>query len=56
MKIKITTDRHPWVNGSPQAKGALVDTDDATAATLIGWDWAEASRGRKKKVSPDANE
>jgi len=56
MKIKITTERHPWVNGNPQSKGALVDTDDATASTLVGWGWAEASRGRKKKVLPDANE
>lgn len=56
MKIKITTDRQPWVNGKAQARGALVDTDEEVASTLVGWGWAEASRGRKKKVSHDAHE
>lgn len=56
MKIKITTDRQPWVNGKAQAKGALVDTDDETASTLVGRGWAEASRGRKKKVSHNVHE
>jgi len=31
-KIKITTDRRPWVDGKPQANGATLDVDDATAA------------------------
>jgi hypothetical protein len=56
MKIKITTDRRPFVNGKAQAQGALVDTDDATGEVLVKRGWAEGSRGRKKKVDTDADE
>lgn len=50
MKIKITTGRGPWVDGKPQADGAVLDTDDNTAKLLIERGWAEAQRGRPKKA------
>ena len=28
MRIKITSDRNPWANGSPCAKGQEIELDD----------------------------
>lgn len=42
MKIKITTDRLPWVNDKPQPMGEVVEADAATAKTLIDLGYAEA--------------
>ena len=42
MKIKITTDRKPWVNDAPQVIGAEVDCSDADAKALIDNGFAEA--------------
>lgn len=41
MKIKITTDRKPWLNNEPQAMGAEIDVCDATAAALVKLGFAE---------------
>ena len=30
MKIKITSDKNPWANGSPCAKGQEIELDDET--------------------------
>lgn len=35
MKIKITTDRNPWANGSPRVKDDEIELDDAEAKALI---------------------
>jgi len=53
-KIKITTDRRPWIDGTPQANGAMLDVEDATADTLVANGFAEKVRGApKKKVCLD---
>ena len=53
-KIKITTDRRPWVVGKPQDNGATLDVDEATADTLVANGFAEKVRGApKKKVGFD---
>ena len=41
MKIKITTDRKPWVNNAPQDIGAEIECDDADARALIDYGFAE---------------
>lgn len=48
-KIKITTDRRPWVDGKPQANGAMLDVDDATADVLVANGFAEKLRVAPKK-------
>lgn len=48
-KIKITTDRRPWVDGKPQVNGATLDVDDATADTMVANGFAEKVRGAPKK-------
>jgi len=35
MKIKITSDREPWVNNAPQALGAVVECSDADGQIMI---------------------
>ena len=35
MKIKITSDRNPWANGSPCAKGQELEIDDETGAAMV---------------------
>lgn len=42
MKIKITTDRQPWVNGVPHDRDAEVDVSDADAEILIAAGFAVA--------------
>lgn len=42
MKIKITTDRKPWVNDAPQDMGSEVECSDADAKALIDNAFAEA--------------
>jgi hypothetical protein len=41
MKIRITTDRAPWVDGSPQQIGAEIDVSDADGKTLLDLGFAE---------------
>jgi len=53
-KIKITTDRCPWVSGKPQPIGTTLDVDDATAEAMVSNGFAEKQRGApKKKADPD---
>lgn len=35
MRIKITSDRNPWANGSPCAKGQEIEIDDETGASMV---------------------
>ena len=47
MKIKITSDRNPWVAGSPCAKGQEIEVDDADGKILV-----EAGMALEIKSSP----
>lgn len=49
MKIKITSDRNPWANGSPCAKGQEIDVDDETGKALVEAGMAEAMGSSKPK-------
>jgi hypothetical protein len=42
MKIEITTDRQPWVDGSPRNRGDIVETNDASGAGLVSSGFAIA--------------
>lgn len=53
-KIKITTDRRPWIDGKPQANGATLDVNDATADTMVANGFAEkVCSAPKKKADLD---
>lgn len=41
MKIKITSDKNPWANGSPCAKGQEIELDDADGRALVEAGMAE---------------
>jgi len=70
MKIKITSDRNPWANGSPCAKGQEIDVDDETGKAMVEAGMAlelgastpkraRNSKGQLKKddpSTPDVNE
>ena len=49
MKIKITTDRNPWANGSPCAKGQEIEVDDETGKAMLEAGFAEAVGASKPK-------
>lgn len=55
MKITITTDRKPWIEGRKTEKGEVLDVTAAEAKALIGNGFAEEikeepkKRGRPKK-------
>ena len=49
MKIKITTDRGPWLDNAPQPNGAVIDADAHIANALIERGWAEKADERQKK-------
>ena len=55
MKITITTDRKPWVEGRKTEKGEVVEVTTAEAKSLISNGFAEEvkeapkKRGRPKK-------
>lgn len=53
MKIRITTTRNPWVNGSSQDMGAVIDVDDDAGEILLAHGFAEKVPGRAKKVDDD---
>lgn len=42
MKIRITTDRQPWVNGQPHDNGTEVDVSNEDGQALIAAGFAEA--------------
>ena len=70
MKIKITSDKNPWANGSPCAKGQEIELDDETGKILveagmaleIGASTPKRARTAKGKLkaddpsTPDVNE
>lgn len=70
MKIKITSDKNPWANGSPCAKGQEIELDDADGRALveagmaleIGASTPKRARTAKGKLkaddpsTPDVNE
>ncbi len=35
MRIKITSDRNPWANGSPCAQGQEIELDDETGQAMV---------------------
>jgi hypothetical protein len=37
MKIEITTDRQPWVDGSPRNRGDIVETSDGSLLVSSGF-------------------
>jgi len=49
-KIKITTDRKPWVNGKPQASGQIVDVTSDVADMMVDKGFAEKMRAAPKKT------
>ena len=49
MKIKITSDRNPWANGSPCAKGQEIELDDVDGRALIEAGMAEEIGTSKPK-------
>lgn len=51
MKIRITTDRQPWVNKQPHPKGAEVEVSAADAHMLIELGFAETIKAAQK-VAP----
>lgn len=46
-KVKITTDRQPWVDDKPQPEGAEVEVSAAVAASLIEQGFAVAVEVKK---------
>lgn len=50
MKIRITTDRKPWVNDKPHDFGAEVDAPEADAKALIAAGMAEAIAAPARKA------
>lgn len=50
-KVKITTDRQPWVDDKPQPEGAVVEVDKATADILVGHGFAEIVAAPKKAAA-----
>lgn len=50
--LEITTDREPWVNGVPQALGAVVDVDDETADAMVGHGFARIVAATKPQQEP----
>tara|TARA_X000001036_G_scaffold80183_1_gene71876 strand:- start:1240 stop:1536 length:297 start_codon:yes stop_codon:yes gene_type:complete len=70
MKIKITSERNPWANGSPCAQGQEIELDDETGKAMveagmaleIGASKPKRARNAKGQVqsddplTPDVNE
>jgi len=52
-KIKITTDRKPWINGKPQASGQIVDVTSDVADMMVDKGFAEKMRAAPKKTVLD---
>lgn len=55
IKLKITTDRKPWIGDEPRAKGDVVDAPEDAAKWLLDQGWAETVE-KPKKVARDAND
>lgn len=58
-KIKIISDRRPWVNGAPVDFGAEIETSAADADVLIAAGFAEAVKAPrviKAKLEAEAED
>ena len=49
MKIKITGNRGPWIDGSPRPDGWEGEVDNALGEHLVANNLAEIKKGRPKK-------
>ena len=49
MKITITTDRKPWIEGRKTEKGEVVDVTAAEAKAMIANGFAEEVKAAPKK-------
>jgi hypothetical protein len=56
MKIKITTDRQPWVNGQPHDIDAEVETSDEDGQLLIAAGFAVAVDAPRRRARSEATE
>ena len=48
MKVKILTDRQPWIGGEPRSAGDIVEADADVAKWLLGEGWAEEAEKPKR--------
>lgn len=53
-KVKILTEREPWIDGLPRKAGEVVDAPEELAKWLVEQGWAEAAE-KPKKVTRDAD-
>ena len=56
-KIRITTERQPWLNGQPHDNGAVVDAADEDATALMEAGLAELAEEpvkRRRRGAEDA--
>jgi hypothetical protein len=56
-KIRITTDRRPWLNGAPLEAGAELDVDATAAEIMVGLQFAElvdAPKPARRRKDDDA--
>lgn len=57
MKITITTDRKPWIEGRKTEKGEVLDVTAAEAKVFIGNGFAkEVKEAPKKRGRPKKND
>ncbi|MEY4863751.1 MAG: hypothetical protein RLZ51_1846 [Pseudomonadota bacterium] len=56
IKLKILTDRMPWIGDKPRAAGEIVEAPDDSADWLLDQGWAREVKDEKpKKVARDAD-
>lgn len=56
MKIKVITDRMPWIDNAPRHDGDVVDADGDVAKALIDAGFAVAVDTPRGKVKREAAE
>ena len=54
MRIKITSDRNPWANGSPCAQGQEIELDDETGQAMVEAGMALELGASKPKIARTA--
>lgn len=55
MKIKIITDRRPWVDGRKTEMGEVVDVPDDVAKAMMANEFAQRVEEPKKKPAAKKN-
>ena len=55
MKIKITTDRRPFVDGKRAEQGDVVEVSAAEAKAMIANGFAQEQKAPKKRGRPKKN-